>query len=523
MYRTHYTEKNVILGNNMPWFPFLLLTIQALLLGIFSCFAFFNYLYGISSFWKPRIQRKKTSGQKVAVVIVSFNEEYVLEDTIRACEKLSYSNKLTVLADDSSDPKIIDGLRKFAKLRGCKRVTNHKFFQEIVHKDGSQRQEPIEIWESKSFVFFHRPSNVGFKSGSVQKVLQYLYDLHIEYMYLLDADWHPQEDAIERTMEVLEGDSQAAFVQTKRLSFSTGMNLFQKYISLIEEGCYYIDFEGRQVLGHPILFSGCCTLFRVRAVEQVGGFIPGHLTEDLDLTNRFWLKGWKGIYLGDVINYGEVPFTYDHFRKQQERWSAGSARAFREFFWPVIKSKQLSGLRKLSAVRQNAYFITTLLTGGAILIGFITIFWLTLAWNSYSVEYYLHILESFRIPVVVLLYFCILSNFFEPLIMILFKKRRPLELIHFPMMVWHAWSVLPTHILGNIKGLFNIKLEWFRTPKFNRGDTENLPYTPLSIRIFNSFVCLALLAFYFAEGWTFGWFDVFALLLIPSFILASIK
>jgi cellulose synthase/poly-beta-1,6-N-acetylglucosamine synthase-like glycosyltransferase len=76
----------------------------------------------------------------------------------------------------------------------------------------------------------------------------------------------------------------------------------------VEEGCYYIDFEGRQVLGHPTLFSGCCTLFRLDAVARVGWFTAGHLTEDLDLTDRLWLDGWKGVYLEDVINYGEVPF-----------------------------------------------------------------------------------------------------------------------------------------------------------------------------------------------------------------------
>lgn len=507
----------------MPWTPIALIIIQFFFLGLFSFFSFFNYLYAIASLWKPRIRRTKPSGRKIAVVIVSYNEKYVLAESIRACEAMTYPNKLIVLADDSTDPEIIKTLRFFAESKGCKKVQNHNFYQEIPEETGKLREEPIEIWESPDFVLFHRPLNVGFKGGSLKKIQNYLEQRNIELMYLLDADWHPQNDALERTLEVLEADEKTAFVQTKRISFPKGMNLFQKYVALVEEGCYYIDFLGRQVLNHPTLFSGCCTLFRIDSIASVGGFTPGHLTEDLDLTNRLWLNGWKGIYLGDVVNYGEVPFTYDHYRRQQERWAAGSARALRNFFWPIIKTKKFSWFEKLSAIRQNAYFTTTLLTGLMILLGMITVLWLIFAWNSYAVEFYLYTIGLLKIPFIVLIYWCILSNFVEPLAMILIKKRKWQDLLHLPMMVWYAWSVLPTYFIGNIKGLFGSKLDWFRTPKFKRNRVGKLSSVPLPMRALNSCICATLLFFYFCEGWNFGWFDEFALLLIPAFILGSIK
>lgn len=507
----------------MEWFAIVILVIQFLLIGLFSFFSFFNYLYGIASLWKPKIKRKRPSGKKIAVVIVAFNEEHVLEETIRACDELSYQNKITVLADDSTDLKVAEMLRNFAISRGCKKVEGHPFFQEIISSDGHLRQEPIEIWESPDFVLFHRPVNAGFKGGSLQKVHQYLENRNIELMYLLDADWHPQKDALERTVEVLEANEDIAFVQTKRISFPKGMNLFQKYVTIIEEGCYYVDFEGRQVLGHPTLFSGCCSLFRLDAIAQVGGFTPGHLTEDLDITDRFWLNGWKGIYLSDVINYGEVPFTYDHYRRQQERWAAGSARSFREFMWPIVKSKKLGMIEKLSAIRQNAYFTTTMLTGLAILVGMITVAWLIIGWNTYPVEYYLYVLGIFKVPFVAVIYLCVLSNFIEPLIMILVKKRDSRGILHLPMMVWYAWSVLPTYIIGNVKGLFGLKLGWFRTPKFVRAHASGIAKMPASVRAVNLFVCAAILCLYFTEGLFFGWFDEFVLILFPAFLLASIE
>src|SRR5437016_173927 len=92
----------------------LLLLVQVLLLTLFSLFAFFNYLYGIASLWKTRIPKTEHSGKRIAVVIVAFNEEYVLEKTISACDALAYPNKLVVLADDSTDPAIAESMRRFA-------------------------------------------------------------------------------------------------------------------------------------------------------------------------------------------------------------------------------------------------------------------------------------------------------------------------------------------------------------------------------------------------------------------------
>ncbi|MHC4309629.1 MAG: glycosyltransferase family 2 protein [Planctomycetota bacterium] len=453
---------------------------------------------------------------------MSFNEEHVLEQTIRACQNLSYSNKMIILLDDSTDEEVVNKLREKAKAEGCTENKDHKYFQEIVI-DGKTHNQPIEIWESSHFALFHRPQNVGFKGGSLKKIQPFLKDRQVKYMYLLDADWHPQSDAIERTLEVIEADERLAFVQTKRLSFPNNMNLFQQYVTIIEEGCYHVDFQGRQVLGHPILFSGCCTLFRMDDVEKVGGFTSGHLTEDLDLTDRFWISGKKGVYLSNVINYGEVPFTYDHYRRQQERWAAGSAQALKTFLFSLLKTKHLGFFEKMSAIRQNAYFTTTLLTNIAIITGIFSIIWITLNWNSYPVEFYLYCMDKIRLPLITIIYACIFSNFFEPIIMILFKIRDPKFILHLPMTVWYAWSILPTYLIGNLKGFFTIDLGWFRTPKYKRNTRTKFRNTPAPIRLINLCVFIALTLLYFCEGWFYGWFDEFVVLLLPAFILASIK
>jgi cellulose synthase/poly-beta-1,6-N-acetylglucosamine synthase-like glycosyltransferase len=495
---------------------------QIILLSCFAFFAFFNYTYGIASLINPRIKRVRHSQKKVAIVIVSYNEEHVLPETIKSCERLSYEDKLIVLSDDSDNPAITAKLIQLAKNKNCTKIEYPSSLNQI-ECNGETCQVSLDIWESASFVYIHRGSNLGFKGGNLIQVASYLRSRGIELMYLLDADWHPQSDAIERALEALEADENIAFVQTRRITFERHMGLFQRYVALSEEGCYYVDFEGRQVLGHPLLFSGCCTLLRLDAVESVGGFAFAHLTEDLDVTNRLWLAGWKGIYCSDIVNYGEVPFAYSDFRRQQERWSYGTACCLRDYTWRLLRCSHFNWFEKLSAIRQNGYFSTSLLTAAAILQGIATVIWLVAAAGSYSVEYYLYLVQSWRLPLVLSIYGCILSNFVEPLVMILVKKRRLADLVHLPMAVWYAWSVLLSYVQGNVKGLLGIPIYWFRTPKFLRGRPAIFSKPTPSVRLANAALCLALLLFYLFEGYAFGWRDPFALLLIPAFFLAASK
>jgi len=497
-----------------------ILAFQIALIFCFVFFAFFNCLYGLASLRRPRLKRVPPSGRKIAVVIVSYNERFVLPETVASCDSLTYANRITVLADDSSDPEIVETLRKMAVSRGCQEVDAKARVHDQARTAADPATKPLEIWESPDFVYLHRHSNHGFKGGNLREVSGYLRNRGIELIYLLDADWHPQPDCLERALEVLEADDRAAFVQTRRLTLEHDLGLFQRYVTLSEEGCYYVDFEGRQVMRHPILFSGCCALLRLDAVEAVGGFAFGHLTEDLDVTNRLWIAGWKGIYCGDVVNYGEVPFTYSDFRRQQERWASGTARCLRDYFLPILQSRRLGWLEKLSALRQNAYFSTSLLATLATVQGVATVLWLTLQAGTYQVEYYLSIVEKWQIPLFVTIYACVLSNLLGPVIMVLAKKGKPLDLVHVPIGQWYAYSVLLTYVVGSVKGLLGVRAVWFLTPKFIRGQLRVRPRRQAGMRLMNAAMCAVLLLSYSLEGWIFGWRDPFALLLIPAFVLA---
>lgn len=501
----------------------LLLWVQGLILVGFCFFSAFNYLYAFASLRRAAHRTTETSAEPVAVVVVSYNEGEVLRETLEACSRLTYGNRLVVLADDSDDPRIVGAQRDLARAAGCRRIRDHGFVQEMPGADGRTVESPIEIWESESFVYFHRPRNVGFKGGSLRKVDEYLASRGIRLVYILDADWHPQTDAIERTLEVLRADPAAAFVQTKRLSRVADMSLFQKYVSISEEACYFVDFAGRQVLGHPVLFSGCCALVNLDAVAAVGGFSHSdHLTEDLDLSNRLWLGGYRGIYLGSVVNRGEVPFTYQDLRRQQLRWAMGSARVLRETFRKVLRNPHLGVVHKLSVIRQNAYFASSLLTGSAVAVGLGTILWLALDRGSFGTELYLARVTRFSTLLNAFMLACVFSTWIGSFLSVLVKDRRPVDLVHLPMAIWIAWSNIPTYIVGSLRGLRGARRSWFRTPKYVRSVERPRARSSWRLRALNGAIACGFAILYVLESHLFGWHDFYAYLWIPAYSFVAV-
>jgi hypothetical protein len=183
----------------------------------------------------------------------------------------------------------------------------------------------------------------------------------------------------------------------------------------------------------------------------------------------------------------------------------------------------MNWFQKLSAIRQNAYYTSNLFTVLALLIGAATLLWLFIERDTYPTEYYLYLVEQGWTPLILVTYFCLFSNFMENIVMIVVKKRRYGDLLHLPMSVWYAWSVIVTYFVGNLKGLCGIRMDWFLTPKFLRGYIVTFPVVPLTIRAGKFLLFVTMIAIYFMEGVVFGWGDIFALLWIPALLLAAIE
>ncbi len=480
--------------------------LSVFLLLYYCFFGFYNYLYAFASLYTPKLKKVKSSNLKTAVVIVSFNEHHVIADTIRECEKLTYKNKVIIVGDDSTDTKTYPLLVKIAQKYGCKKLTDP-----ILTGNGTR-----DVWESSKFVLFHRHSNHGYKAGHLKELETYFKAKGFDYMYLLDADWWPQKDAIERCTEVIEANDKLAFVQTKRVSYHGDMTPWEHCIALSEDGCYIVDLAGRQAIGDPILFTGCCTLFRLSQLYKAEGFTPGHMTEDIDLTNRFYLLGLKGAYLPDVENEGEVPPHYHALRSQQERWTMGTARTLKEYFWPIIKSNKLSIKEKLGQLRQNAYYSSAVAIELSVVLAVIAAM---LSINPESIQgaAFQYYFSFIGMPYTVLIFLALASNFIAP-IMVVIKRKEWRNLMYIPVSTWLSWSLLHTYFIANIKGFFNIKRDWSVTPKGTRKKIEHHRQYHYHIKFINLLTLVMLISVYGIEWYNLNVLDPFAFFWIPALV-----
>ncbi|KAL8518735.1 hypothetical protein ACS0TY_009916 [Phlomoides rotata] len=91
-------------------------------------------------------------------------------------------------------------------------------------------------------------------------------------------------------------------------------------------------------------------IWRIKAINEAGGWKDRTTVEDMDLAVRAGLKGWKFLYLGDLQVKSELPSTFSAFRFQQHRWSCGPANLFRQMGLDIATNKKVTLYKKLYVI-----------------------------------------------------------------------------------------------------------------------------------------------------------------------------
>ena len=215
----------------------------------------------------------------------------------------------------------------------------------------------IERLSSKGFDIkaIRRKARGGFKAGALQNALKYARG---KYIAILDADFIPPPDFLEKAIPHLEDDQRLGFVQARLGHTNRDFNKLTETIALAIDGHFLVEQPGRDALSMIINFNGSGGILRKEAIEDVGGWDMDVLTEDLEMSYRMRLRGWGSKYLRDVVVPGEVPVNISVFKNQQARWSAGGAQCARKLIRDVWRSTNLSLKEKLeSTIHLTNYFI----------------------------------------------------------------------------------------------------------------------------------------------------------------------
>jgi cellulose synthase/poly-beta-1,6-N-acetylglucosamine synthase-like glycosyltransferase len=310
--------------------------------------------------------RQPKSWPKVSVHLPLYNESRVAFRLLNACAHFDYpSDKLEIIVvDDSTDETT-----------------------KIVSDFGLKYPDLVRV--------IHREERVGFKAGALQTALE---QSSGELIVLFDADYVPPREFLRKMVPYVYLDERIGFVQSRWSYLDGQFSWIAKAISLGIDIYAFIDQRARftgKLLAH---FSGTCGLFRKQAIEDVGGWSADTLAEDLDLSIRLHLKGWKYVYVPTVVCPGEIPSSFDNLRHQQFRWAKGFSECIRKHGRSIVRSRELNALQKLEALLHLATYFICPLTIIGIAVGllyyvvFPPSFWLLDIWR-YQIALFLGFLS----------------------------------------------------------------------------------------------------------------------------------
>src|SRR5438034_1951724 len=245
----------------------------------------------------------------VTVQLAIFNEVYVVERLLRSVSKLDYPrDRLQIqVLDDSTDETREITADCAAELR--------------------ERGFDVEL--------IHRVDRIGFKAGALERGLA---TARGEFVCILDADFVPPPHLLRKTVDFFT-DPKVGMIQTRWGHLNRGYSLLTRVQAMFLDGHLVLEQTARSRSGRFFNFNGTAGLWRKSCIEEAGGWQHDTLCEDLDLSYRAQLAGWKFIFLPDVVTPAELPVDMNGFKSQQHRWTKGSIQTCKKLLPEIWRSK----------------------------------------------------------------------------------------------------------------------------------------------------------------------------------------
>ncbi|CAH9091940.1 unnamed protein product [Cuscuta epithymum] len=192
-----------------------------------------------------------------------------------------------------------------------------------------------------------RDNRDGYKAGALKQGMKREYVKQCDYVVIFDADFQPDPDFLLRTIPFLVHNPDLALVQA-RWKF---VNADECLMTRMQEMSLDYHFTVEQEVGSSTYaffgFNGTAGVWRIAAIDEAGGWNHRTTVEDMDLAVRASLKGWKFLYLGNIMVKNELPSTFKAFRYQQHRWSCGPANLLRKMFMEIVRNKNVNLWKKI--------------------------------------------------------------------------------------------------------------------------------------------------------------------------------
>ena len=197
-------------------------------------------------------------------------------------------------------------------------------------------------------VLLHRNTRSGYKAGALAAGLEHV---NYEYIAILDVDYVPPRNFLSACMRPMLRDSRLALVQARCDYLNAQQNWLTRVQQRILDAHFGIEQAARSWTGQVLPFNGTGGIWRRSAIDDAGGWHSDTLAEDLDLSYRVQLRGWRALFLVTIAVPGELPDDFTTWQMQQFRWTKGPAQVARKLLFTLWRSS-VSLPRKLYSTLQ---------------------------------------------------------------------------------------------------------------------------------------------------------------------------
>ena len=299
--------------------------------------------------------------------------------------------------------------------------------------------------------YLHRVDRTGYKAGALEAGLRVATG---EYIAIFDADFIPPKDFLHQTLPHFT-DAKIGMVQARWGHINQDYSLLTKIQAILLDAHFVLEHGGRNRSGAFFNFNGTAGVWRRAAIDSAGGWQHDTLTEDLDLSYRAQLAGWKFKFLPHVVSPAEVPVEMNSFKSQQHRWAKGSIQTCMKLLPRILRSKQPLAVKAEAFFHLSANF-------NYLLMSVLSILMFPAMWVRYNMGWTEMLLIDIPLFAAATLSVC---NFYIVSQRELYPDwRTRLKYLPFLMSIGIGLSVNNTRAV--LEALFRKESEFARTPKY---------------------------------------------------------
>lgn len=248
----------------------------------------------------------------VTIQLPMYNEKYVVKRLIDAVCQMDYPrDKLQIQVLDDSDDDTVDLIRSIVK------EYRFKGF-DIVH--------------------VQRKDRIGYKAGALKEGIKYAKG---EFVAIFDADFIPPTWFLKSAIGHFYAESKLGLVQCKWGHVNESYSTLTEAQAVLLDLHFLIEQKAKSLTHLYMNFNGTAGIWRTSCIKEAGGWHTSTLVEDLDLSYRVQMKGWRCLFLEDVVVDAELPVQMNAAKRQQFRWAKGSIQVALKLLTDVMLRRNI--------------------------------------------------------------------------------------------------------------------------------------------------------------------------------------